>query len=191
MLSATSRSASRAECARDSCLSTSEDALLLKSVTQTPKWADQPKISTLLLLMETCCTTAPQGSACANTAHSAPPPPAQKSLLSHISILCNVHAHGVAPRMRPASLNPSRQRLDQQATKRAHTGFHEAAGKPFRGITLMIITGQTPPVRQDSSDCVYAPEAHTLPQQEKKRDVCAQSTFAEDFLWKRPNTWLL
>lgn len=119
--------------------------------------------------METCCTTAPQGSACANTAHSAPPPPARKSLLSHISIRCNVHAHGTAPRMRPASLNPSSQRSDQQDTNRAHTGFYGAAGKPFHRITIMIITGQTPPVRQDSSDCVYAPEGHTLPQQEKKK----------------------
>lgn len=101
------------------------------------------------------------------------PPPARKSLLSHISILCNVHAHGMAPRMRPASLNSSRQRSDQQDTKRAHTGFYGAAGKPFHRITILIITGQTPPVRQDSSDCVYAPEGHTLPQQEKKGCLCS------------------
>lgn len=168
MLSATSRSASRAECARDSCLSTSEDALLLKSMMQTPKWADQSKISTLLLLMETCCTTAPQGSACANTAHSAPPPPARKSLLSHISILCNVHAHGMAPRMRPASLNSSRQRSDQQDTKRAHTrGSTEQLGSLSIGSQSWLSQGK---LHQSGKipQTVYAPEGHTLPQQEKK-----------------------
>lgn len=83
-----------------------------------------------------------------------------------------MHAYGAGPTCAPCGLKPTvvRSRGHTTSTRVSLRGGWEARNHK-------MITGQTPPVRRDSTACVLLNDAHRT-----RRGICTQSTLAQDLV---------